>query len=285
MPVLRLLSRLPFPFLYFFSDLMFFFAYHIIRYRRITVDTNLQRSFPEKSSAERKKIARAFFRNLCDYAVETLKLLTMPREEVLKRMQFSNMDLVEGYARNRQSMIYITSHQFNWEWLLAGVCLNSTPPLFYVYQKQSSEFFDAFSNKIRMRFGAHAVPREKVGREVISRKGTLHSVALLADQFPGWAHDKRYWSTFLHQETAFFHGINHLAILTQYPVIFFSCKKVSRGHYRCELLKIAEPPYNKRDFSAIESYISATEKVIRDQPEGWLWSHNRWKKSRKDMGE
>ena len=283
--LLRLLSRLPLRVLYVISDFLFLIGYYLVRYRRNVVHENLKKSFPEKTILELQQIEKNFYRNLCDYPIETLKLLTMPKEEVLQRMKYTNPEVIESLATQGQSMIYLTSHQFNWEWLLAGVCLNTSPPLYYVYQAQSSEFFDHFSNVIRMRFGALPIKREKVGREAIKRKGTLHALALLADQFPGLDHDKRYWTTFLNQDTAFFQGINQLAMMTQYPVIFFVSRKRRRGYYENELIKIAEPPYGKNDLSIIENYIQATEKVIREQPEGWLWSHDRWKHTRSEMGD
>ncbi len=285
MLLLRLLSRLPLRVLYVISDFLFLVGYYLVRYRRKVVHENLMKSFPEKTTRELHQIEKDFYHNLCDYPIETLKLLTIPKEEVLQRMKYTNPEVIESLATQGQSMIYLTSHQFNWEWLLAGACLNTSPPLYYVYQAQSSEFFDHFSNVIRMRFGALPIKREKVGREAIKKKGTLHALALLADQFPGLDHDKRYWTTFLNQDTAFFQGINQLAIMTQYPVIFFVSRKIKRGYYENELIKIAEPPYGKNDLSIIESYIQATEKVIREQPEGWLWSHDRWKHTRSEMGD
>ena len=280
--LLKLLSRLPLRTLYLFSDFIFVIGFYFLRYRRKVIQTNLRNSFPEKSTPELQKLEKAFFRNLCDYPIETLKLLTMPDEEVMRRMKYKNPDVIQSLAGHGQSMIYLTSHQFNWEWLLAGACLNTTPPLYYVYQPQSSRFFDDISNSIRQRFGARPIQREKVGREALRKKGTLHGLALLADQFPGLDHDKRYWSKFLQQETAFFQGINQLAIITQYPVIFFVSRKLKRGYYECELIKIADPPYAKDDFSIVENYVQATERIIREQPEGWLWSHDRWKKKRND---
>ena len=283
--LLRLLSHLPLRVLYFFSDFVFVIGFYIIRYRRDVIQNNLKNAFPEKSQKELRRLEKKFFHNLCDYPVETLKLLTMPKAEVLDRIKYKNPEVIESLASNGQAMIYLTSHQFNWEWLLAGVCLQTTPPLFYVYQAQSSKFFDDFSNLVRQRFGARAIRREQVGREAIKLKGTLHGLALLADQFPGFDNDKRYWTTFLHQDTAFFQGINQLAIMTQYPVIFFVSRKLRRGYYECELIKIAEPPYEKKDLRIVENYVKATEKIIREQPEGWLWSHDRWKRTREEMGD
>ena len=45
-------SLLPFKVLYAISDLIYFIAYHIIRYRRRVVAKNLRNSFPEKGADE-----------------------------------------------------------------------------------------------------------------------------------------------------------------------------------------------------------------------------------------
>jgi KDO2-lipid IV(A) lauroyltransferase len=108
----------------------------------------------------------------------------------------------------------------------------------------------------------------------------LRVIAIVADQFPGIDSDKRYWTTFLHQDTAFFQAINQIALLTQYPAFYAVVRKIRRGFYELELIKIAEPPYDKKTFRVVDSYARATEEVIARYPENWLWSHNRWKKPR-----
>ncbi len=282
---LRLLSYLPLGVLYLLSDLTFFVGYRVIRYRRTVVVKNLKNSFPEKSDEEIHAIEKKFYHNLCDYPVETLKMMTMSKEEVMRRIKYVNPEVIEEEAKLGKSMIYLTSHQFNWEWLLAGVCLSTTPPLFYVYQSQSSSFFDRVINKVRQRFGAQPIRKERVAREALKTKGQLSGLAMLSDQFPGVDSDKRYWTNFLNQDTAFFQGINQLPIIMQSPVIFFESRKIRRGYYECHLVKIAEPPYDRNDFKVVNNYARATEKIIREQPEGWLWSHDRWKKGRAEMGD
>jgi KDO2-lipid IV(A) lauroyltransferase len=106
----------------------------------------------------------------------------------------------------------------------------------------------------------------------------VRAVAIVADQYPGLKKDKKFFVNFLHQETAFFFGANQLATLTKYPVLFASVHKVKRGFYEVTLIPIAEPPYEKDSPVIIERYAAAAEKVIREYPAGWLWSHNRWKK-------
>jgi KDO2-lipid IV(A) lauroyltransferase len=275
---LKLLSRIPLPILYWFSDFLFFMSYHVVGYRRKLVKKNLKNSFPEKSKTELKSIEKEFYKNLCDYAVETLKLLTISEAELRKRMQFTNLPTVRAILDTQTSIIMFASHQFNWEWLLAVGSLNH--PIDFVYQQQSSKLFDDFSLAGRMRFGAYPIKREQVARESISRKSITRGIAIMADQFPGKKRDKKYWTTFLNQDTAFFQAISQLTVMLQYPVVYTAIRKKKRGYYEAEYIVIDNPPYEKGSDLMVDHYARATEKIIQETPAEWLWSHNRWKKKR-----
>jgi Kdo2-lipid IVA lauroyltransferase/acyltransferase len=276
MVLLKLLSRIPLPALYLFSDFLFFISYYLVSYRLKLVRKNLKHSFPEKSEQEIKLIEKQFYKNLCDYAVETLKLLTISKGELTQRMKFVNLDLAKKFIDNRKSVIMLASHQFNWEWMLAVGSLNH--PVDFVYQKQSSNLFNNFSVAGRTRFGAYPIKRQVVARESITRKNLTRGIAIVADQFPGRGRDKKYWTNFLNQQTAFYQGISQLAVMLQYPVFYLAIRKKKRGYYEAEYMLLDEPPYEKNSDRVVDLYAKATEKVIQENPAGWLWSHNRWKK-------
>ena len=101
--MLTLLSRLPLWWLYRLSDLLFLLVYYVARYRRRVVNLNLQRAFPERSEAERRRIARRFYRFFCDYAVETLKLLTISPDEMKRRMTLQGLPELEKPSRHAPS--------------------------------------------------------------------------------------------------------------------------------------------------------------------------------------
>lgn len=279
---LRVLSRLPFPILYLFSDFLFFITYWVTKYRRNVVIMNLRNSFPEKDERTIRAYEKGFYRNLCDYSVETFKLLSISKQELKKRMKYINPEIIEPYRDKKQSVIYVTSHQFNWEWLVAAGSISLPIPVDFVYQAPSNKFFNQFTLRLRTRFGGYPIKRADVARELIRRRDIVRGVAIVADQFPGHDNDKRYWTTFLNQETAFFQGVNQLSYMTQYPVFFAKMSHPKRGYYTIELIKIAEPPYEKDNFGMIENYVKATERVIKNDPAGWLWSHKRWKKKREN---
>ncbi|MGE0588777.1 MAG: lysophospholipid acyltransferase family protein [Cyclobacteriaceae bacterium] len=279
---LKVLARLPLPVLYLFSDFLFAVAFYLVKYRRKIVVKNLKNSFPEKGGEEIGKIERKFYHNLCDYVVETLKLLTISEEELKRRIKFTNPEVMQPYKDKGQSLLYLASHQFNWEWLISAANLWLPIPVDYVYQPQRSEMVNRFSLMTRGRFGAYAVKRAEVVREMIKRRDIIRGISIVADQFPGHGNDKRYWTEFLHQDTAFFEGVNNLATMMQYPVFYGKVKKVNRGFYEMEFVKLGDPPFENGSVTVIENYIKETEQVIQNDPAGWLWSHNRWKKSRND---
>lgn len=273
----RLLSQLPFWALYAISDILFVIGFYFVRYRRKMVWKNLENSFPEKSERERRKIEKEFFRNLCDYAVEMLKLLTISQQELAARVVFTNPEICEQHISRGQSLLNLASHQFNWEWLLTAGSFKLPGQMDFVYQPVSNSFFDHFSLVSRTRFGAYAIRRDEVARETIKRKSIVRNVALVGDQYPGLKQDKRYQARFLNQDTVFFYGTNQLAILTQYPVMYYALRKIKRGYYETTIIELARPPYQKDSHVVLERYIDEVEKVIRERPSEWLWSHNRWK--------
>jgi Kdo2-lipid IVA lauroyltransferase/acyltransferase len=205
-------------------------------------------------------------------------LVTISKEELSRRMVFKNPEVLENFRESNQSILFLASHQFNWEWILVSASVNFPMAIDFVYQPVNQKFFNSLTLDIRTRFGAHPIRRDEVARELVRRKDILRGVASVADQYPGYGRDKKYITRFLNQETAFFMGTNQLALLTQYPAVYYPIKKVKRGYYEAHPVIIASPPYPKGSLTVIENYVRIVEEVIRAYPAGWLWSHNRWKK-------
>lgn len=59
-PILWLISILPFPLLYLFSDAICFIVYRIIKYRKKVVRENLSLALPHLSEKERRIIEKKF---------------------------------------------------------------------------------------------------------------------------------------------------------------------------------------------------------------------------------
>ena len=277
--MLKWLSRLPMWMLYALSDIMYVLVYYVLGYRKRVVYSNLRNSFPNKSADDIKVIAKDFYKGFMDFNMETLKAFTISEKELLKRVQFTNVPEVEPQATANQSILVMASHQFNWEWALLAGCLVLPFPVDAVYQRLKNDGFNDIMLKTRGKFGGQPIDKNQILRAILKTKDRLRALGIVADQSPRRGSPK-YWTQFMSQETAFYIGSEQIAKATKFPVYFFRVTKPKRGQYQVELVKLADPPYDKQSHNILEAYIKETERLIHDQPEGYLWSHKRWKLKR-----
>ncbi len=275
--ILSLLSRLPFWFWYAVSDVLAWVAGDLIAYRKNVITQNLQRSFPDKSPEELARIRRAFYRNLSDVIVETIKAIRMSEADFRARVHYPNPELVNDLMKDHDTLLIMTAHQCNWEWMLLSGKIQATVPLHGVYQELSNPSSEKLMRYIRGRFGADPVKRSDLGRLIVKQRQSKRIYALVADQTPRPREDK-VWHTFLNQPTAFITGAERLAKMMQAPVVFAGMQRLKRGHYQITLTALALPPYQKKeDLQLLENFAQITEKTIVEHPSDWLWSHRRWK--------
>lgn len=136
---LKLLSKLPLNLLYVLSKVLFFITYYLIGYPKKIVYHNIKTAFPEKSEGEIKVIIKIFYKRFSDFMVEALKGITISREELNKRVNFINVELLAPFSAANQSVVVLASHQFNWEWGLLAGCLQLPFPIDAIYQKLKSK--------------------------------------------------------------------------------------------------------------------------------------------------
>lgn len=279
----KLLSLLPFPVLYALSDFIFIFVYHVFRYRRKIVRENLMFSFPEKSDAERLVIERKFYYHFCDLIVESLKLPGMSESEIIKRMRYINYEPVIRHYDEGRCPLLQASHSGNWEWTSSfSLLLPKDKPGYQVYRKQRSEISDKIIYKIRTRFGGKNIEMKSLLREMVAMRkdGRVGVFGIISDQSPSRS-GLHYYTRFLNQHTAVITGTEQLAKKFNYPVYYVRLRKVKRGYYTCEFIPISLNPKDTEEFEISEKYMRLLEDDIYCDPAVWLWSHKRWKHTRK----
>lgn len=280
MIIFKLISFLPQWVLYIFSDLLFLIGYYVIGYRKKVILENLQHAFPEKSENERREIARLFFRNLTDSFAEIIKMYSISKEELDKRVKIKNKEIVLDVIENNQVIIGLTGHFFNWEMHLLQMMANVSNKCDVVYLKVNNPFFEKLMLAIRTRFGGGLIERSSFQRDYLRKRNQPRLIVLAADQRPSHG-EIRYWAPFMNRETAFFEGAEKLAKRFNHPVMYSHVHKPKRGHYTFTYEMISVPPFeNEKEHSITDAYIALTEKNIREQPSLYLWSHKRWKDSR-----
>lgn len=270
------LSRWPLPALYRLSDLLFAVLFHIARYQRKLLVENLQRAFPGKPDREIQHLAAANYRNSLDFLFETIKAWRLEKQELARRVTLHNPQAITRLVEKHKTVLALTSHYANWEWLQLACAAGLGQPIAALYRPLSHSGVDSLLTKMRRRFGTTLVEAGQALPQLadFSRHGGI--IALNADQLPR-PEDEKFWCTFLGLDTAFFTGPARLARLFKAPLVFVRMTRLRRGHYRVDFETLLEPPYTGGDHAIMQAYIGAMEKQIEAAPEGWFWLYKRWK--------
>lgn len=277
------ISWFPMRVLYVLSDLMFPLIYHIARYRRKVVRRNLENAFPDYTSNQIRETEKRFYHFFCDLMMEIIRQLHAPDKEMKKRMTFDNLDSLVKHAEQGKSVMIMMGHYCNWEWnivfsLFMPEWIQCSP----IYQRLKNKQFDALMLRLRSRYGAVNIERNKLIRSILEMKkeGVTGAFGMISDQSPK---EKiiRYRMEFLNQDTPVFLGTEQLAKKYDYPVYYLEVRRLKRGYYKGTFIPISTNPVATEEHEITTKFMQMLEQTIQDRPEFWLWSHNRWKHSKK----
>ena len=273
----RLFSRLPLGILYLFSDVLYLIARYVVRYRKRVIDDNLLHAFPEKTAEERKAIRNKFYRNFTDSIAETIKSISISKEELSRRFTITNQDHLDQGVLDGKSVLLLAGHFFNWELGLQQAAVLSQVPSEGVYLKLSSPFFNQLMYEARTRFG-NTITEKQEFRDTSKTLETQHRVVqLAADQRPN-RRTTRYQRDFLNRPAYFFEGAEHIAKSKDLPVYFGEITKKGRGRYQATYELLTKGPYDTHpEHSITDAFCARLEANIRLQPDLYLWSHKRWR--------
>ena len=275
-PFLWMISILPHRLFYAFSDIAFFFVYHVFGYRRKVVQDNLNLVFPDKDKNEIARIEKAFYRHLCDTFLEMIKSMNLSKEEVLEKYEVINPELLREIEKER-SIIILCAHYANWEW---NVSINNYVKSkgYAVYQQINNTYFDAFVRKVRAKWNTTLINQQQTAKTVIQnhRNNIRATYGMVSDQSPQ-AHRAQYWADFMGIKVPIFNGGETLARKTGLAVVFLKVSKVKRGYYSAEFIPITLNGKETEQNEITNTFLRLTEAQIKEKPEYYLWTHKRWK--------
>ena len=274
----RLLSWLPFPVLYATARIAYLLLYYVAGYRKAVVRENLGKAFPEKNEKEITVLAKKFYLQLAQVALEIVKARRMNKADFRQRVKIVNPELMQRCSNDYQdSVILLTIHQGNWEWMLHGVTCAMNIPIDPVYKPLHNKTVDRLIFDIRSQFGSRPLSMARATRDILRHRREFRVFVMVADQSPV-RRERSYWTKFMNQQAAVYTGAETIAKMTQFPVLFAQCRRRSRGHYELEFHELARPPYDKDSHAITDSYVRMAEQAIRSEPQSWLWSNRRWKR-------
>ena len=198
-------------------------------------------------------------------------------EALLRRVAFENPEVVERYEAAGQSVVLLTPHYCNWEWLFLAGGARFGFPIDTVYQPHRIKSLDRYLVASRSRFGGRPIPRKEFVYELLKSAGVPRGYSLIADQTPK-RNERKHWTRFLGRDTAFYVGADQIARYLDAPVRLRRDAPRAPRPLHGALRVLAEPPYDSAGHEEImERFARRAEQAILESPADFLWLQKRWK--------
>ena len=278
-----LFSAMPIALHYLGANLLYLLLRYVIRYRRSTVHQNIKEAFPELSHHKRSVIERRFYLFFCDYIVEAIKFFSISKKELRYRMEFKGLDRLHQSLKEGKSCACWLGHYCNWEWISSlplwvdpkvGKCLQLYHPL-------KNKAMDRLMGYVRERTGSTNIKMKESIRHIVKyqKEGVPVVVGFIADQAPKW-NDINYWLPFLHHDTPVLDGAERIARKMNMDCYYIHVTRKRRGRYVAEFQLMTDAVKEVPEHWVTEEYCRRLEANIKEQPSYWLWTHDRWKRTR-----
>lgn len=274
--LVKLFSITPFWLVYRLSDVTFLLLYYVVGYRRKIAHTNLKKVFPEKSEAEINRFEKQYYHNLADLILESIKGYSLSYAELSKRFSIQNPETLAFIENNHHSIIIASAHCGNWEWGAMAAPIMTAHKTVGFYKPLSNKLIDNYVKTNRAANGMSLASIYETTKTFTQNKATRSAYFFISDQSPT---NKRasLWIDFKGVKTAWLHGLEKHSRQNNLPVYYFGIVRVRRGIYNVFIEEITKDP-NELPYGMVTAkYVEILERLVRERPDDWLWTHRRWK--------
>ena len=252
----------------------------MVRYRKRVIYSNISLAFPEKSPKEIKRIVKGAYSNLAEIIVDTICLAGARRRNDLDHVTW--VDVEKHLERTKgRDWIFMAAHYGCWEFFPLWALVDNDSHLMGVYHPMKSIVFERFYRRLRNFVpNVHQVTMQDTVRHYVKHhnQGKPIVLGLISDQATKLRADTE-WFDFFGRKTSFISGSERLAMRFNIPIYFAHIERVKAGHIAIRFDEIYDGVEEIEPNEITRRYVVALESMIREQPELWLWSHNRWKHS------
>ena len=274
-PLLWLVSIVPLKVLYIKSLVLsnFFF------YRNDIIKSNIDNAFNNLNIDHKKKIFKGFRIYFLNLICEIIKMISMNKKFYINRITIKNIEILDQFYERNQTVVLMMGHHNNWEWAGQIISIKSKQKFVSVYKKLSSSFFDYFMINLRKKNGTDVIEMNDIIKHIYDNK-ECKIIGLIADQNPV-VNDTTNWTNFFDNSVPVIDGPEKIARKMNFPVLFCNMNKIKEGYYTINFEVIDENPKTSNIGDITNKFFKRLEEKIKEEPNNYLWSHNRWKHTKK----
>ncbi|MEW6651891.1 MAG: lysophospholipid acyltransferase family protein [Bacteroidota bacterium] len=253
-------------------------CYYLVPIRKKVVLENLAAAFPEKPTAELKKIARRTYQNITITFSELLLFTSISKNEMKLLARTENVDEMKSLVNENKGVVFWSGHIGSWE--VGGSVLGMLfeRPIYGLAKKQSNPVLNEVIKEAREAHGNKLIWLGVSVRHLIEVLRSGGIVGVVGDQ-RGPADSPRV--LFFGRPTPFFIGTASIIHKTKCNAILAAAVREADGNYKgiVEKLSMENLPEEPEEqiLEINQRYAKFLEKVIKQYPDQYFWMHKIWK--------
>ncbi len=267
------------------SNCIGWLAYYVVADARKKARKHLTMCFPQKNSKEINKIIKTIFKYEAKNFFEMLNFPKMNNEflDSIAKLEQNQMDIFNKLLERKKGLLILGGHIGNWELIAAGIARNYN--LNVIAKKIYIEELNNMLVKYRNMKNVKVILRSELSsaRKMLKALRNNEIIAMLIDQ------DTSVQSVFVDffgRPASTPLGLASIALKVGTPVVLAVDKRLPNGKHKYVISDEIVPPETTGDFDTDVKNFTAKltkclEDFIKENPEQWVWFHERWKTKQK----
>ena len=238
------------------------------------INSNIKRAFPKIDEINLKKISTSMWNNYGRVFAEYMFIKNFRSGELNKNITLEGEEILQDIKINKKRVVFISGHFSNFE-LMAMQIEKIGIKIAAIYRPLNNIFLNQIMEKIRKNYICKYQIKKGIGgiKELVKLNNDGFSTALMIDQRVSEGVKSNFFN-----EKAFTTTIPaQLVKKYKIPVVPIFIERFDNVKFKITVVKPINFDENKSVEDITDHLNKILENFIKDKPNYWIWSHNRWK--------
>ena len=236
--------------------------------------SNIRRVIPNINTENEKKLINSMWNNYGRVFAEYMFIKNFRIGNLETNINIEGQEILDEIKKNNKQVVFISGHLSNFE-LMALSLEKKNIKLAAIYRPLNNIFLNPIMEKLRKKYICRNQIKKGIGglKNLINLKKNNFSTALMIDQRVS----EGILSDFFKEKALTTTIPAQLVKKFNIPVVPVYIQRIKQINFK---IKIKDPIFFSKEKSIQEITDELNielEKMIIQNPEQWIWSHNRWK--------
>ena len=236
--------------------------------------SNIKKVIPNINTENEKKLINSMWNNYGRVFAEYMFIKNFRIGNLETNINIEGQEILDEIKKNNKQVVFISGHLSNFE-LMALSLEKKNIKLAAIYRPLNNIFLNPIMEKLRKKYICRNQIKKGIGglKNLINLKKNNFSTALMIDQRVS----EGILSDFFKEKALTTTIPAQLVKKFNIPVVPVYIQRIKQINFK---IKIKDPIFFSKEKSIQEITDELNielEKMIIQNPEQWIWSHNRWK--------